>query len=108
MRHHISIRTDLAPDLPKIKADRVQLQQVVLNLMMNGMDAMSGVAGGARDLIISSRTEHSAVVVTVEDCGFGLDAKAAGKIFDPLDVYKRQASPKPARSPPWRRPTRFR
>lgn len=84
MRHHISIRTDLAPDLPKIKADRVQLQQVVLNLMMNGMDAMSGVAGGARDLIISSRTEHSAVVVTVEDCGFGLDAEAAGKIFDPF------------------------
>jgi signal transduction histidine kinase len=88
MRHHISIRTDLAPDLPKIKADRVQLQQVVLNLMMNGMDAMAGVTGGARDLIISSREENSAVVVTVEDCGFGLDAEAAGKIFDPFFTTK--------------------
>jgi C4-dicarboxylate-specific signal transduction histidine kinase len=88
MRHHISIRTNLAPDLPKIKADRVQLQQVVLNLMMNGMDAMAGVAGGPRDLIISSRQENSAVVVTVEDCGFGLDADAAGKIFDPFFTTK--------------------
>jgi C4-dicarboxylate-specific signal transduction histidine kinase len=88
MRHHISMRTDLAPDLPKIKADRVQLQQVVLNLMMNGMDAMAEVAGGPRDLIISSRKEKSAVVVTVEDCGFGLDAEAAGKIFDPFFTTK--------------------
>jgi C4-dicarboxylate-specific signal transduction histidine kinase len=86
-RHHISIRTDLAPDLPKINADRVQLQQVVLNLMMNGMDAMAGVAG-PRDLIISSRQENSAVVVTVEDCGFGLEAEAAGKIFDPFFTTK--------------------
>jgi C4-dicarboxylate-specific signal transduction histidine kinase len=88
LRHHVSIRTDLAPALPKIKADRVQLQQVVLNLMMNGMDAMAEVAGGARDLIISSRQEASAVVVTVEDCGFGLDAEAAGKIFDPFFTTK--------------------
>jgi C4-dicarboxylate-specific signal transduction histidine kinase len=87
LRHHVSIRTDLAPDLPKIKADRVQLQQVVLNLMMNGMDAMAEVAG-ARDLIVSSRQENSAVVVTVEDCGFGLDAQAAGKIFDPFFTTK--------------------
>jgi C4-dicarboxylate-specific signal transduction histidine kinase len=87
LRHHISIRTDLAPDLPKIKADRVQLQQVVLNLMMNGMDAMAEVTG-ARDLIVSSRQENSAVLVTVEDCGFGLDAEAAGKIFDPFFTTK--------------------
>ena len=87
LRHHISIRTDLAPDLPKIKADRVQLQQVVLNLMMNGMDAMAEVVG-TRDLFVSSRQENSAVLVTVEDCGFGLDAEAAGKIFDPFFTTK--------------------
>jgi signal transduction histidine kinase len=64
------------------------LQQVVLNLMMNGMDAMAGVAGGPKDLIISSRKENLAVVVRVEDCGVGLDAEAAGKIFDPFFTTK--------------------
>ena len=88
LRRRIAIRTDLVPGLPKIKADRVQLQQVVLNLMMNGMDAMAETADRPRELLISARAEGAEVVVRVVDSGIGLDAETAEKIFNPFFTTK--------------------
>jgi C4-dicarboxylate-specific signal transduction histidine kinase len=87
-RRRISIRTDLVPGLSKVKADRVQLQQVVLNLMMNGMDAMAETAGHPKELLVSAREEDSELIVRVEDSGIGLDAEMAEKIFNPFFTTK--------------------
>lgn len=88
IRRRILIRTDLVPGLPKVKADRVQLQQVVLNLMMNGMDATAETTGRPRELLISARAKESELVVRVEDSGVGLDAEAGEKIFDAFFTTK--------------------
>jgi len=87
-RRRISIRTDLVPGLSKVKADRVQLQQVVLNLMMNGMDAVAETAGHPKELLVSAREEDSELIVRVEDSGIGLDAEMAEKIFNPFFTTK--------------------
>jgi signal transduction histidine kinase len=88
VRRRIAIRTDLVPGLPKVKADRVQLQQVVLNLMMNGMDAMSESNGRAKELLIHARGDESQVTVRVEDSGVGLEAEEAEKVFNPFFTTK--------------------
>jgi signal transduction histidine kinase len=84
---HIPMRTELASNLPRVRGDRVQLQQVVLNLMMNGMDAMADSA--PKDLLVCS-WEQSAneIGVKVEDTGVGLDPANAEKIFDPFFTTK--------------------
>ena len=87
-RRRISIRPDLVPGLSKVKADRVQLQQVVLNLMMNGMDAVAETTGRPKELLISAREEDSELIVRVEDSGIGLDAETAEKIFNPFFTTK--------------------
>src|SRR6202790_2808958 len=79
-RYSISIRTELAADLPKIMADRVQLQQVFMNLMLNGIDAMKETSGGG-ELTIQSKTEHGQVLVSVSDTGKGLSPEQADQIF---------------------------
>ncbi len=88
VRRHISIRTDLVPGLPKVKADRVQLQQVVLNLMMNGMDAVAETTGRPKELLLSARGQDAELLVRVEDSGIGLDAETAEKIFQPFFTTK--------------------
>jgi C4-dicarboxylate-specific signal transduction histidine kinase len=88
LRRRIAIRTDLVPGLQKIKADRVQLQQVVLNLMMNGMDAMAQTSDRAKELLVSARGDESEIVVRVEDSGMGLDAEVDDKIFNPFFTTK--------------------
>jgi PAS domain S-box-containing protein len=81
-RYSVSIRTDLAPDLPQLMADRVQLQQVLMNLMLNSIDAMKE-ADGPRELIVKSRrAEDEQLVVSVSDRGVGLPPEQAGQIFD--------------------------
>lgn len=91
IRRHIAIRTELAATLPKVKGDRVQLQQVVLNLMMNSMDAMSGSSGPGKELLIRSDNEGaSAVTVQIEDSGVGLNAESAEMIFEPFFTTKPQ------------------
>ena len=83
----ISMRTELSPALPKVKADRVQLQQVVMNLMLNGMDAMSDTRD--KELVIRSQKEKAnQVLIVVEDSGGGLDPETAEKIFDPFFTTK--------------------
>jgi C4-dicarboxylate-specific signal transduction histidine kinase len=87
----ISIRTRLSRDLPPVKGDRVQLQQVVLNLLMNGMDAMTGFAGRPRELLISSgRHDSRAILISVEDSGIGLLPEVEGRIFEPFFTTKPQ------------------
>src|ERR1700722_11630071 len=90
-RHSISLRTELSPDLPRVIGDRVQLQQVVLNLIMNGMDAMDGMPQRPKELLIrSAREGDSGIRVAVEDCGIGLSKEIADKIFHPFFTTKAQ------------------
>jgi PAS domain S-box-containing protein len=81
MRNSVLVRTELEADAPRVMADRVQLQQVLMNLMLNGMDAMKD-ANGTRELIIKSqRGENGQVLVSVNDTGMGLPPEQADRIF---------------------------
>jgi PAS domain S-box-containing protein len=85
-RRAIAIRADLAHGLPKTMADRVQIQQVVMNLMLNGIEAMRNVAG---ELIISStETADGQLLVAVTDSGVGIPAEHADRIFDAFFTTK--------------------
>ena len=85
----IKLKTELVEDLSKVIGDRVQLQQVILNLILNGKDAMSGVKTHPRELLITSRKSKSGeVVVAVRDSGAGLDPKNVERIFDPFFTTK--------------------
>jgi PAS domain S-box-containing protein len=87
-RYSISVRTELAVDLPRVMGDRVQLQQVLMNLMINGVDAMKD-ADGTRELSIKSeRGEDEQVLVSVSDTGVGLPAEHAGQIFQAFFTTK--------------------
>lgn len=89
--HRLALRTDLAVDLPRVRGDRVQLQQVVLNLIMNAMDAMRGAPGPGKEIWLRSRREDSAGIrIVVEDSGVGLSAEIAEKIFHPFFTTKDQ------------------
>ena len=81
VKNGVSVRTDLAEGLPLIHGDRVQLQQVILNLIINGIEAMTGVGEASRDLLISSRQDAESVLVAVADTGPGLEAGAPEQMF---------------------------
>ena len=87
-RYSISFRTELAADLPQVMADRVQLQQVLMNLMMNGIDAMKDVDGTRELDIKSQRTEDEQLLLSVSDTGGGLPAQQADQIFDAFFTTK--------------------
>ena len=87
----ISIGTQLIPTMPPVNVDRVQLQQVVLNLVMNAMDALADAAGKQREIVIRSSTSaENEILVSVEDCGPGVNPEAIDKIFDPFFTTKPQ------------------
>src|SRR2546421_11999128 len=86
-RYSISIRTELAEDLPKIMADRVQLQQVFMNLMLNGIDAMKEMSGGS-ELIIKAEAHDGQVCILVSDTGVGLPPEHAEQSFPALFTSK--------------------
>jgi len=89
MRNSVTIHTQYAAALAPVAGDRVQVQQVVLNLVLNGIEAMGSVSDWARDLVITTRNlDPDQVQVTVEDSGTGLDANAMDKIFDPFYTTK--------------------
>jgi C4-dicarboxylate-specific signal transduction histidine kinase len=81
MRRSISVRAELAPDLPYVMGDRVQLQQVMMNLMTNSIDAMKDVNGPRELAIKSQRAEHEQVMVSVSDTGVGLPPQQTDQIF---------------------------
>ena len=79
-RYSISIRTELADNLPMVIADRVQLQQVFMNLMLNGIEAMKGTNGGG-ELNIKSQAEDAHLLISVSDTGGGVSPEQLGQIF---------------------------
>jgi NO-binding membrane sensor protein with MHYT domain/two-component sensor histidine kinase len=87
-RRSISVRTELAADLPRVMGDRVQLQQVIMNLISNSIDAMNDV-NGTRELAIKSRrAENEQLMVSVSDTGVGLPPRQANQIFDAFFTTK--------------------
>jgi PAS domain S-box-containing protein len=84
-----TIRTRLSHDLPSVTGDRVQLQQLMLNLIMNAIEAMTGVQDRPREIVISSQPgEGDDVLVAVQDSGVGLDPESKEKIFDAFHTSK--------------------
>jgi signal transduction histidine kinase/CheY-like chemotaxis protein len=89
-RYSIPIRTELDPELPRTTADRVQLQQVLMNLMLNGIEAMRETGGELT--IASTRTENGQLLITVKDSGIGLPVDQAERIFDAFFTTKLQGT----------------
>ena len=87
-RYEISVRAELAADLPRVIGDRVQLQQVIMNLVMNSIDAMKDVDGTRELAIRSQRTENEQVLVSVLDTGVGLPQQHANQIFNAFFTTK--------------------
>lgn len=82
-RNRVSLKQELPDDLPRVMGDRVQLQQVILNLVMNGMESIMKHKNGARELsVVSSNHESDTVLVAVRDTGEGLDSASLDRIFD--------------------------
>jgi PAS domain S-box-containing protein len=89
-RYGVSVRTDLTADVPKVTADRVQLQQVLMNLMLNGIEAMKETGGVLT--VKSQLAEHGRVMISVSDTGVGLPADKADQIFNAFFTTKPQGS----------------
>jgi len=89
VKNGISLRTQLSDDLPSVQGDRVQMQQVILNLILNAVEAMSGVREGSRELLISTdRDVSGGVVVAVTDSGPGLNSESFTRLFEPFYTTK--------------------
>src|SRR5271163_3793500 len=87
--HQVSLRTEFASPLPMVLGDRVQLQQVIINLVMNGIEAMQSITDRTRELVIrSSQDEAQQVLVSVTDCGVGISAENAGRLFNAFFITK--------------------
>jgi signal transduction histidine kinase len=91
IRRDVTVRIELAADLPPVFGDRVQLQQLTLNLLMNGVEAMASVTDRPRELLVCSRQDESGqVLVSVQDRGIGIDRENLEKIFDAFYTTKSQ------------------
>ena len=88
MRHSIAVRTELAEDIPQVTGDRVQLQQVLMNLMTNSIDAMKDVDGTRELGIKSQRAENGQLLISVSDTGIGLPPQQANQIFNAFFTTK--------------------
>jgi PAS domain S-box-containing protein len=86
--HRMLLRTELAPAVGLVLGDRIQLQQVILNLVINGMEAMQPVRDGQRELVIRTNEEARQILVSVSDCGIGLAAENADRLFDAFFTTK--------------------
>ena len=89
--NRVSLETQLADDVPLILGDRIQLQQVILNLIINAIEAMSGANEGPRELLVGSgKDESQSVLVTVRDSGPGLDSESLNQLFTAFYTTKPQ------------------
>jgi C4-dicarboxylate-specific signal transduction histidine kinase len=85
----VSLQMKLSQPLPMILGDRIQLQQVIINLVMNGIEAMQSVTDRSRELVIrSGQDETREVIVSVTDCGIGISAEDADRLFTPFFTTK--------------------
>lgn len=89
-RNRINVRTELADDLPRVIADRVQIQQVVLNLVLNSKEAMSAACWQPCELLISTEHAESAILVTITDTGVGIAPENRERIFAPFFTSKEE------------------
>ncbi|WFU74877.1 AAA family ATPase [Bradyrhizobium sp. CB2312] len=88
-RNDVSIRADFADCLPKVLGDRVELQQVTLNLILNAIEAMSGTTEGKRELLIqTARADADSILVSIADSGPGLSAEGHARLFEPFYTTK--------------------
>jgi len=92
VRRAISVHTELAPALPKVSADRVQLQQVLMNLILNGIEAISEAKVAGHLTIKSQQKPEDRVFISVSDSGMGLPPERADKVFDPFFTTKPQGT----------------
>jgi signal transduction histidine kinase len=92
VRYNVLVRTELAADLPRIVGDRVHLQQVAMNIIVNGIEAMRDVDGTREIVIKSQRAEDEQILVSVSDTGRGFSPQLAEQIFDPFFTTKPQGT----------------
>jgi PAS domain S-box-containing protein len=91
LKNRVKVRTQLDKDLPPVQADRVQLQQVLLNLFINAIEAMRGVPEGLRELTITTaRNGAGSIIVSLRDSGPGLDPNEADRLFEPFFTTKEE------------------
>jgi two-component system, sensor histidine kinase and response regulator len=90
LRSGVTVQTELAADVPVVLGDRVQLQQVILNLILNGIEAMSTTTDRRRELRIKSAKHPDGALVQIHDSGEGVDAEQADHIFEPFFTTKPQ------------------
>jgi signal transduction histidine kinase len=89
LNHRISLRLKLTSELPPLLGDRVQLQQVLINLIMNGIQAMADIGDEPRELLVEShRDKEGHVVVAVQDSGTGIDPEEANRLFEAFFTTK--------------------
>ena len=87
--NHVTVRLELSPALPAVLGDRVQLQQVIMNLVINGIQSMASVAGRARELVIRScQADADQVRIEVQDCGGGIDPRNMHQLFNAFFTTK--------------------
>jgi signal transduction histidine kinase len=85
----VAIRTELDAAVPPIRGDRVQLQQVVMNLVLNAMDAIVRADDGPREIVLKTTARNGAVEVSVSDTGIGVTPNVLAKMFDPFFTTKK-------------------
>src|ERR1700733_4121674 len=90
-RNNVSVVTELTADLPPVLGDRIQLQQVILNLMLNGIEAMAGISDRMRRLRIRSQIQEAGqVLVSIEDSGLGVKTEIMTRLFEPFFTTRSQ------------------
>jgi PAS domain S-box-containing protein len=89
LSHRVPLKLELAPELPAVLGDRVQLQQVIINLVLNGIEAMAGAADEQRRLVVRSKlNEEGQLLVAVQDAGTGIDPENANRLFSAFYTTK--------------------
>jgi signal transduction histidine kinase len=89
IKNDVSLQTELAPSLPEILGDRVQLQQVIINLLMNAIEAMEPLTGRPRELLVRSASgDTGQLIVSVTDSGVGISAENANRLFNAFFTTK--------------------
>ena len=87
-RKQVTVVSEMADELPEVVADRVQLQQVLINLVMNAIEAMNEIADRRRELLLKTARVDAGVMAAVSDCGVGIDAASVEQIFKPFHTTK--------------------
>ena len=90
LKNGVTVKAELAADAPPVLGDRIQLQQVILNLVRNAIDAMSTIRERPRELRLRSVKDTDSVLIQIEDSGSGLDPAQAERIFEPFFTTKPQ------------------